>query len=52
MVKMTKIKLELFPDPDICISFEKGTVGGISYICKRYTKANNKYLKFYDPKQE
>ena len=52
MLKMTKIKLELFPDPDMCIFFEKGTIGGISYICYRYTKANNKYLKFYNPKQE
>ena len=33
------------------IFFEKGTRGGISYICNRYSKANNKYLKSYDPKQ-
>ena len=26
--------------------------GGVSYISKRYTKANKKYLKYYDPKQE
>ena len=34
------------------IFFEKGTRGGISYILNRYSKANNKYLKSYDPKQE
>ena len=26
--------------------------GGVSYISKRCSKANNKYLKSYDPKQE
>ena len=28
---------------------EKGLRRGISYICKRYSKANNKYVKIYDP---
>ena len=32
--------------------FEKGKRGGISYISDRYTRANNKYLKSYNPKQE
>ena len=32
MFKMTKIDLELIPDPDLYIFFEKGTRGGISYI--------------------
>ena len=52
MLKMTKIKLELFLDPDIYIFFEKHTKSGISYISNRYSKANKKYLKSYDPKQE
>ena len=52
MLKMTKIKLELITDPEMCIFFEKGTRGGITYISNRYSKANNKYLKSYDPKQE
>ena len=34
------------------IFFEKGTRSGISYISNRYIKANNKYLKSYDPGQE
>ena len=52
MLKMTKIKLELIPDPGMYILFEKGTRGGISYISNRYSKANNKYLKSHDSKQE
>ena len=49
---MTKIRLELILDPDMCIFFEKGMRGEISYISNGYSKANNKYLKSYDPKQE
>ena len=30
MLKITKIKLELIPDPDMYIFFGKGTRGGIS----------------------
>ena len=52
MLKMTKIKVELIPYPDMYLLFEKGTRGRISYISNRYSKANNKYLKSYDPKQE
>ena len=52
MLKITKIKPELIPDPGMYIFFEKGTRGGTSYISNRYSKANNKYLKYYDPKQE
>ena len=29
----------------------KGLIGGISYIAKGYTKANNKYMKDHDPKK-
>ena len=52
MLKMTKIKLEPIPDPDMYIFFQKGTRDEISCISNRYTRANNKYLKSYDPKQE
>ena len=27
---------------------EKGMRGGISYIAKRHSRANNKYMKCYD----
>ena len=34
------------------IFFEKDMRGGVSYISNSYIKANNKYLKSYDPKKE
>ena len=34
------------------IFFEKGTRDSISYFSNRYSKPSNKYLKFYDPKEE
>ena len=52
MHKMTKIKFKLISDLEIYIFFEKSTRGGIFYIANRFSKANNKYLKSYDPKQE
>ena len=52
MIKMTKIVLELIPDPDMYIFFEKGTRGRIFYSSNTYSRGNNKYLKSYDPKQE
>ena len=45
---MTELELEFIPDPDLYIFFEKGTRGRISYISNRSSKANNKYLKYYD----
>ena len=52
MLKMTKIKLELITDTDMYKLFEECTTGGISYISNSYSKANKKYLKSYDRKQE
>ena len=48
MFKMKNIELELIPDPDMFIFFEKGTRPRAFYISNRYSKANNKYLKSYD----
>ena len=49
MLKMTGIKLEKILDIDIYLFVEKGLRRGISYIAKRYSEANNKYMKMYDP---
>ena len=49
---MTKIKLELISDPDLYMFFGKGMSSGVSYIANRYSKANNMYLKSYEPKEE
>ena len=50
MLKMTDIKLEKLSDIGKYLFIEKGLRGGISYIAKRYAKANNKYLNDYDLK--
>ena len=52
MLNMTKVGLQLISDLDMYILIQKGMRGGASYISNRYSKANNKCLKSYDPKQE
>ena len=52
MLNMTKVELKLISVPDMYIFFEKGTSGGFSFISQKYSKPNNKHLKFYDSKQE
>ena len=48
ILKMTKVELEKVSDPDKYIFIEKGMRGGISYINKRYIKANNEYCSDCD----
>ena len=48
MLKMIDVELELISDIDMYLLIEKGMRGVISYITKRYNKANNKYMKLYD----
>ena len=49
MLKMSGVKLEKIIDIGIYLLIEKRLRGGISYIDKRYSKANNKYMLNYDP---
>ena len=52
MVKMTRIELELISDIDVHLFIEKRMRGGISYIAKRYSKANSQCTKCYDSSKE
>ena len=45
------INIDLQPsDFDMYLFFEEGMRDGAYYISKRYSKANNNYVKSYDPK--
>ena len=48
MLKMTGVRLEKTVNTDMYLFIEKGLRRGISYIAKRYSEVNNKYMK-YDP---
>ena len=45
MLKLTRIKLELISDCKMHLMIEEVMRGGISYIAKRFSNANNKYIK-------
>ena len=47
-LKETKQSLQLLKDYDMIMMFEQGIRGRISHISKRYTSANNKYMKDFD----
>ena len=52
MLKITGIKLELLEDVNMLLMIEKGIRGGISNAFKRYAKANNKFMKDFDPAEK
>ena len=51
LLKMTRVNLDLFSNLDMQLFIEKGMRGGISTITHRYAKANNKYMKGYNPEE-
>ena len=50
-VKNEWYRITKISDIDKYLFIEKGLKGGISYIAKRYAKANNKYMNDYDPEK-
>ena len=52
MLKMTEVELELISNIDMHLLIEKRMRGGTSYIAKRHSKANNKYMKDYETDKE
>ena len=51
MLKHTGSEVELLWDENMYMFLEEGCRGGVSMACKRFCKANNKYLgEIYDPK--
>ena len=52
MLKMSGVSLRLLDDIDMQLFIERGMRGGISYIAKRYGRANNEFVKGYDSRLE
>ena len=48
MLKITRIELEPISDIDMYLFIEKGIIGCISHIPKRYGKSIKKHMKSYD----
>ena len=51
-LRKTGIELELLTDPDILLTFEDGSRGGMCNAIHRYAKASNKYMKNYNKNVE
>jgi len=51
-LKKTGVQLELLSDIEMLLMIETGIRGGVSMIPTRFSKANNKHMKNFDPIQE
>ena len=51
MLKMTETESKLISDDDMHLFIEKGMRRGISYIAKKFSKANNKCMNSFDDKK-
>ena len=51
MLKVTGTEIELLTDSDMYLFFEESKRGGVSLAMKRHMKANNKFMKEYDPEK-
>ena len=52
LFKETGVELELLTDNDMLLMIEEGIRGGMCHAIHRFAKANNKYMKNYDEKEE
>ena len=52
MLNMKKNEHELISDADMYLLIDKDMRDRVSYVSKKYSKASNRYLKSYDPKQQ
>ena len=52
ILKMTGIELKLISHTNMHYFTEEETRGGVSYIAKRYSKANNKYMTDHESSEE
>ena len=47
MLEVTEVELEFILEVNMHLFIEKRMRGGISYVNKRFSKANNEYMSIY-----